>query len=91
MKRYHDNKTQCLSGVLQLDDKKWTNSQICQETITTGSGDNADSKTIDITNYRSLQYHAIPGILKRVSPTPTEINAAEENGITHSLPIDINR
>lgn len=46
---------------------------------------------MDYTNYRTLNYHTIDGILYHISPTEEEIAAADENGATPSLPININR
>jgi hypothetical protein len=45
----------------------------------------------DRTIYRNYAFHTIPSLLKHVSPTPSELDAAENNGATPGLPIDIIR
>lgn len=40
---------------------------------------------------RDIRYHTIEGILHHTSPTDEEIEAAEVNGMTYSLPIDVER
>lgn len=47
--------------------------------------------TIDITDYKDMDFHTIPSLMKHVSPTNKEINAAESSGITPSLPVDMVR
>ena len=46
---------------------------------------------VNYTNYRTLKYHTIDGVLRHISPTQEEISAADKNGVTPNLPIDINR
>ena len=46
---------------------------------------------IDNTLYRNFDYHTIPSMMKHVSPTPSELAAAEQNGATPSLAIDVVR
>lgn len=46
---------------------------------------------VDNTIYHDRAYHTIPSLMKHVSPTPDELSAAEKNGTTPSLAIDIVR
>lgn len=47
--------------------------------------------TIDITDYKDMDFHTIPSLMKHVSPTNTEINAAQSSGITPGLAVDMVR
>ncbi len=47
--------------------------------------------TIDTTVREDYNYRLIPGFLKHISPTDEEISAAEQNGVTPSLPVDMVR
>lgn len=46
---------------------------------------------MDNTVYRNYRYHTIPSLMRHVSPTPTELAAAENNPATPSLAIDVVR
>lgn len=47
--------------------------------------------TIDITDYEDMDFHTIPSLMKHVSPTNEELNAAQSSGITPSIPVDMVR
>jgi hypothetical protein len=50
-----------------------------------------DSREIDTTTYENKRFHTIPGFIRHISPTDDEISAALNNGVTPSLPIDLQR
>ncbi len=41
--------------------------------------------------YENRSYRTIPSLWKHVSPTSDEISATEKNGVTPSIPVDIER
>lgn len=88
MERYNGS-TDCLIGTLSIDGQNFQNNNSC--IYTTKSGSDGDSETVNRTNYRNLSYHTIDGILYHISPTEEELKAAEKNGVTPNLPININR
>lgn len=45
-------------------------------------------EVIDTSEYVSVSYHTLEGILRHISPTDAEIAAAKSSGATPSLPID---
>ena len=75
--------------MLTLDGQTWNNNRSC---IYETSGSDGESGTREnYTSYRSLKYHTIDGIMYHISPTPEEFAAADANGATPNLPININR
>lgn len=46
---------------------------------------------MDTTVYEDRVFHTIPSLLHHISPTDDEIQAAEDNGVTPSLPVDMVR
>lgn len=87
--RYSTN-TACLVGAISIDGQKIENNNSCVYTYKEG-GKDGETYTVNNTNYRNLNYHTIDGILYHISPTNDEIAAAESNGVTPNLPINIDR
>lgn len=78
----------CLVGSVFLDGKAvQTSANSCIRE--TGTVDSPSS--VDDTLYEDRYYHSIPSLAKHISPTSAEISAAESNGATPSLPVDIVR
>lgn len=50
-----------------------------------------DERDIDNTTYRDIYYHTIDSMIHHTSPTTEEVAAAQENGATPNLPVDIVR
>lgn len=86
MNRYSGS-TRCMVGDLIIDGKKFSNHNEC---IEYHRWDDEDVR-VNYTNYRNLNYHTIDGILYHISPTDEEFKAAEDNGATPSIPVNINR
>ena len=67
----------CLKGSLFLDGKG------------VSSVDNSCDR--DNTVYRDISFHTIDSMVHHTSPSLDELNAATENGVTPSLPVDMTR
>lgn len=90
IERYSGN-TDCLVGNITLDGKVIRSvNRVCRYSYRP-SGENSSTSSFNHTNYRSLNYHTIEGILRHVSPTQEELKAAEDNGVTPNLPINTTR
>lgn len=78
----------CFAGTMKLDGVTVaTANNTCIETI----GSWEDFTQVDKTVRENWNYRTIPGFLKHISPTDDEIAAAETNGVTPSLPVDMVR
>lgn len=86
----YSNNTACLVGTIIVDGHKIDNNNSCIYTYKEGGSD-GETYTVNNTNYRNLNYHTIDGILYHISPTDEEFKAAEDNGATPSIPVNINR
>lgn len=92
----YNGSTGCLVGSVSIDGQKYSNNRTCIYRYNSGSSNRTGSSKdddiiVNYTNYRTLTYHTIDGILRHISPTQEEIAAADKNGVTPNLPIDINR
>jgi hypothetical protein len=80
--------TNCLNGRLSLNGNIIIDAdKSCITTLWSGE----DTYTVDNTSYESVSYHTIPSLLRHVSPTNAEIEAAKNTNVTPSLPIDMVR
>lgn len=78
----------CFAGSLSLDGRKVrSGTNTCSEI----RGNGEDQQEIDTTVYEDRAYHSIPSLWRHISPTSEEISAAEKNGVTPSIPVDIER
>lgn len=78
------SKKGCYAGSLYLDGSK-------VKTITKTCIYSNDNWTTDETLYQDQYFHTIPSVLRHISPTDEEFNAAKKNGVTPSLPVDMIR
>ncbi len=78
----------CLVGTMSLNGAPFiTAARTCSTTLWSGE----DMTTTDTSIREDVSFRTIPSILRHVSPTDEEIQAAEANGVTPSLPVDMIR